>query len=80
LGLCHQSQIRIVYSDREEVLRTGDLYYLPSGHTAIVEEDFESVEFMLLPRENVTLAASVHRCFVVKSAHYMHWSAWPTTS
>jgi hypothetical protein len=34
-----------MYADREEVLRAGDLYYLPSGHTAIVEEDFESVEF-----------------------------------
>jgi hypothetical protein len=40
-----RGQIRIIYADREEALRAGDLYYLPSGHTAVVEEDFESVEF-----------------------------------
>ncbi|HEY1296539.1 MAG TPA: cupin domain-containing protein [Chloroflexota bacterium] len=46
-GYVIKGQIRIIYPDCEEVLRTGDLYYLPSGHTAIVEEDFESVEFSL---------------------------------
>jgi hypothetical protein len=44
-GYVLKGQIRIIYADREEVLRNGDLYYLPSGHTAVVEEDFESVEF-----------------------------------
>jgi hypothetical protein len=43
-GYVIKGQIRIMYTDREEVLRTGDLYYLPSGHAAIVEEDFESIE------------------------------------
>jgi hypothetical protein len=44
-GYVIKGQIRIIYADREEVLRAGDLYYLPSGHTAVVEEDYESVEF-----------------------------------
>jgi hypothetical protein len=44
-GYVIKGQIRIIYADREEVLRTGDLYYLPPGHTAVVEEAFESVEF-----------------------------------
>ena len=44
-GYVIRGRIRIIYADREEVLRAGDLYYLPSGHTAVVEEDFESVEF-----------------------------------
>jgi hypothetical protein len=44
-GYVIKGQIRIIYADREEVLRTGDLYYLPPGHTAVVEEDFEGVEF-----------------------------------
>ncbi len=30
---------------RTEVLRAGDLYYLPPGHTGFVEEDFECIEF-----------------------------------
>src|SRR5918911_2269969 len=44
-GYVIKGQIRILYADREEVLRAGDLYYVPAGHTAVVEEDFESVEF-----------------------------------
>ena len=44
-GYVVKGQLRVIYADREEVLRTGDLYYLPPGHTAVVEEDFESVEF-----------------------------------
>ncbi len=36
---------RIVYADREEVLQAGDLFYLPPGHTPLVEEDTEFVEF-----------------------------------
>ena len=44
-GYVIKGQLRVIYADREEVLRTGDLYYLPPGHTAVVEEDFESVEF-----------------------------------
>ena len=35
----------MIYAEGEEVLRAGDLYYLPSGHTAVVEEDYEAVEF-----------------------------------
>src|SRR5438552_3775562 len=37
-GYVIKGQIRIIDADREEVLRAGDLYYLPSGHTAVVEE------------------------------------------
>jgi hypothetical protein len=44
-GYVIKGRIRIIHADREEVLRAGDLYYLPSGHTAVVEEDYESVEF-----------------------------------
>jgi hypothetical protein len=44
-GYVIRGRIRVIYADHEKVLRTGDLYYLPSGHTAIVEEDYESVEF-----------------------------------
>src|SRR5688572_28081248 len=44
-GYVIKGQIRIIYADRAEVLRDGDLYYLPPDHTGVVEEDFESVEF-----------------------------------
>ena len=44
-GYVIKGQLRVIYADREEVLRAGDLYYLPPGHAAIVEEEFEAVEF-----------------------------------
>jgi hypothetical protein len=44
-GYVIKGQLRVIYTDREEVLRAGDLYYLPPGHAAIVDEDFESIEF-----------------------------------
>jgi hypothetical protein len=40
-----KGRIRVIHAAREEVRRTGDLHYLPSGHTGVVEDDFESVEF-----------------------------------
>ena len=44
-GYVIKGQLRVIYADREEVIRAGDLYYLPPGHTAVVEEDYEAVEF-----------------------------------
>ena len=35
----------MIYADRQEVLRRGDVYYLPSGHAAVLEDDFDSLEF-----------------------------------
>ena len=52
--LCHcphwghilEGVMRIVYGDgSEERLRAGDVFYLPPGHTAIVEEDVTFVDF-----------------------------------
>ena len=38
--------IRIRYDDgTEEVLRAGDVFYLPPGHTAIVEKDLKFLDF-----------------------------------
>ena len=37
---------RVIYADgAEEIFQAGDLFYLPPGHTAVVEEDVEFVEF-----------------------------------
>jgi hypothetical protein len=44
-GYMLKGRIRIRYADREEILVAGDLFYLPSGHTPLVEEDTEFVEF-----------------------------------
>src|SRR5262245_32864817 len=45
-GYILNGALRVRYADdREEVLRTGDLFYLPPGHTAVFEEDTAFVEF-----------------------------------
>jgi len=44
-GYVIKGQMRVSYADSQEVLRAGDLYYLPPGHTGMVEEDFECIEF-----------------------------------
>ncbi len=41
-----QGTFRIIYdSGTEEVLEEGDVFYLPAGHTAIVDEDLKCIMF-----------------------------------
>lgn len=50
-GYLLKGAIRIRYTDgREEILRPGELFYLPSGHVPVFEEDSAFVEFS--PRED----------------------------
>lgn len=45
-GYILQGSMRVIYDDgKEERLTTGDVFYLPSGHTAIVEEDVKLIDF-----------------------------------
>jgi hypothetical protein len=44
-GYVIKGRMRVSYAESQEVLRAGDLYYLPPGHTGVVEEDFECIEF-----------------------------------
>ena len=45
-GYVIKGKIRIRYQDgSEEVTEGGNLYYWPAGHTGVVEEDIEFIEF-----------------------------------
>jgi hypothetical protein len=45
-GYVLKGAIRVTYTDgQEEVLRAGEVFYLPPGHTAVVEDDLAWVEF-----------------------------------
>lgn len=45
-GTVLKGSIHVRYADgAEEVVRAGEAYYWPPGHTVWVEEDYESVEF-----------------------------------
>src|SRR5437763_16250763 len=44
-GYVVKGQFRARFKDHEEVIKAGDIYYLPPGHTNYFEEDTEVVEF-----------------------------------
>lgn len=45
-GTVLKGSIHVRYGDgSEEIVRAGEVYYWPPGHTVRVDEDYESVEF-----------------------------------
>lgn len=45
-GTVLKGSIHVRYADgREEVVRAGEVYYWPAGHTVRVDEDYEAIEF-----------------------------------
>jgi hypothetical protein len=45
-GYILKGVMRFVYDDgREERLEAGDVFYAPAGHTALVDEDLQIVDF-----------------------------------
>jgi len=45
-GTVIRGSIHVRYSDgTEEVVRAGEVYYWPPGHTVRVDEDYEAIEF-----------------------------------
>jgi len=46
MGYIFEGTMRVIYTDgTEEFVTAGDVFYLPAGHTGIVEEDIKFVEF-----------------------------------
>ena len=44
-GYVIKGRARITYADHEEVISAGDLFYMPPGHLAEVDEDYEGLEY-----------------------------------
>ena len=45
-GYVVEGALRMKYDDgKEEVLSTGDVFYMPPGHTGVVEEDIKFLDF-----------------------------------
>lgn len=45
-GYVLEGAMKVIYDDgKEETIKKGDVYYLPAGHTAIVQEDIRLVDF-----------------------------------
>ncbi len=44
-GFLVKGRFRVLYGDREEEIVAGQAYYLPPGHSMIVDADTELIEF-----------------------------------
>ena len=45
-GYLVEGAMKVIYDDgSEELIQTGDVFYLPPGHTAIVEKDTKIIDF-----------------------------------
>jgi len=44
-GILLKGQMRVIFDGKEEIVKAGEAYYMPPGHTAIVEGGSESWEF-----------------------------------
>jgi hypothetical protein len=44
-GYLMSGKIRVIYPNNEEIIRAGDVFYFPPGHTLKVEEAAELIEF-----------------------------------
>ena len=44
-GYVLKGKVRILYKDHEEVLQTGDIYYMAPGHIPVTEEECHFIEF-----------------------------------
>tara|TARA_R110002012_G_scaffold56021_3_gene143148 strand:+ start:778 stop:1155 length:378 start_codon:yes stop_codon:yes gene_type:complete len=45
-GYMLEGAMLVIYDDgKEELLTKGDVFYMPSGHTAIVKEDVKLIDF-----------------------------------
>jgi mannose-6-phosphate isomerase-like protein (cupin superfamily) len=44
-GILLKGQMRVIFDGKEEIVKAGEAYYMPPGHTAIVEAGTEGWEF-----------------------------------
>ncbi|MBP1780030.1 MAG: hypothetical protein H6Q86_6041 [candidate division NC10 bacterium] len=44
-GYVFSGRIRVVYKDREEIVKAGDAYYMQPGHNVIIDAGTHTVEF-----------------------------------
>ena len=59
-GYVLKGRMRVLYADGEETLQAGDLFYIPPGHTPVVEEDIEFVEISPPAESEAVLEANVN--------------------
>jgi hypothetical protein len=46
-GIVLKGRLRVMYAGHDEVISAGEVFYLPPGHNAVVEEECEMIQFSL---------------------------------
>jgi hypothetical protein len=67
-GYVIQGRVRVIYKDHEELLTTGDAYYLMPGHTTRFEEPTEVVEFSPLGEYQKTMEVVARNIAAMQAA------------
>jgi len=56
-GYIFDGKMKIIYDDgKEDILESGDVFYLPAGHTAIVEANLKMLDFSPSKEHNEVLS------------------------
>ncbi|NND08687.1 MAG: DUF861 domain-containing protein [Saprospiraceae bacterium] len=56
-GYIFEGRMKVIYDDgNEEILEAGDAFYLPAGHTAIVEANLRMLDFSPSKEHNEVLS------------------------
>ena len=66
-GYVIRGRLRVVYRDRDEVLTAGDAYYMAPGHTTVIEEPTEMIEFSPRGEYQKTLEAVARNLAAMQS-------------
>ncbi len=65
-GVVTKGQIRILYDEKEEIVKAGEAYYMPPGHTVIAEAGSESWEFSPKDKIKQTLEVIARNTEILK--------------
>ena len=59
-GYVLKGRLRVMYADHDEVVSAEEVFYLPPGHNAVVEEECEIVQFSLKSEYQKTMEVVAH--------------------
>jgi hypothetical protein len=59
-GILLKGKMRVIVDGKEEIVKAGEAYYMPPGHTAIVEAGTEGWEFSPSDKLKKTMEVVMH--------------------
>jgi hypothetical protein len=63
-----KGRMRVKYHEHDEIINAGEVYFLPTGHVPVIEEDIEIVEFSPKGEYQKTMEVANRNFTVLKKA------------